>query len=92
LDEAQDLILSLEMLKSWLDQQTYENLIDADMGREKAKLKARAIVSTINAYISALEIVLDPSPEWVLWIEKSDFQNPRVAVVAAPLDPSEYIR
>lgn len=92
LDEAQDLILSLEMLKSWLDQQTYENLIDADMGREKAKLKAKAIVSTINAYISALEIVSDPSPEWVLWIEKSDFQNPRVAVVAAPLDPSEYIR
>ena len=91
-EEAQDLILSLSMLKSWLEKETFENIIDVDLGREKAKLKAKAIISTVGAYIACLELIADPSPEWVLWIEKSDYQNPRVAAVAAPLDPSEYLR
>jgi ATP-dependent DNA helicase DinG len=91
-EEADDLILSLSLLKGWLEQQTFENILDVDLSREKAKLKAKSIISTISAYIACLELIASPSPEWVLWIEKSDYPSSRVAIVAAPLDPSEYLR
>ncbi len=91
-EEARDLIDALALMKDWLESQTFENLIDVDLTREKAKLKARAVASTVGAYIACLELVAEPSPEWVIWIEKSDYAGSRIAIVCAPLDPAEYLR
>jgi ATP-dependent DNA helicase DinG len=90
--EAVDLSLTLSILKKWLEDQTFENLLDVDMSREKAKLKAKGLVATINAYMALLEILAYPNPNWVVWIERSDVTGSRIEVVAAPLDPSVFLR
>ncbi len=90
--EAADLSLTLGILKKWLEDQNFEHLLDVDMSREKAKLKAKSLVATINAYLSLLDILAYPDPNWVVWVERSDVTGSRIEVVAAPLDPSVFIR
>ncbi len=89
--KAQELAATLETMKEWLEEQEFEHLLDVDMARERAKLKAKAIVSTINGYLSCLSLIAHPDPSWVTWIER-DAQNGRVEVVAAPLDVAPFIR
>jgi ATP-dependent DNA helicase DinG len=92
IEEAADLADTLHLLKRWLEEQTFENYLDVDQAREKAKLKAKSIVSTLNAYLTLLDYLAKPDPNWVIWIERSDLSGSRIAVVAAPLDPSTYLR
>ncbi len=92
IEGAPDLSLSLTCLKKWLEEQTFEHLLDVDLMREKAKLKAKALVSTVNAYLALLDHLAQPDPDWVLWIERNDLAGSRIEVVAAPLDPSGLIR
>ena len=62
-DGASDLALSLENLKIWLEEQEFETLLDVGQARERAKLKARALISTTNAYINCLNLLANPNPE-----------------------------
>ena len=89
--QAQQLSATIEVLKTWLDEQTFDNLLDVEMARERAKLKAKAIVSTLNGYLACLSLVAFPDPNWVVWVER-DLQGTRVEIVAAPLDVSPFIR
>lgn len=90
-DGAADLSLSLQTLKKWLEDQTFEHVLDVGIEREKAKLKAKALISTISGYINCLELMAKPNPHWVLWCERGDAASGRFEVVAAPLDASSYI-
>ncbi len=89
--EACHLKSALESLMKWLSEQKFENLINFELAQEKAKLKANALISTIENYIACLELVIQPSDSWVTWVEKRDVSGSRMAIVAAPLDVSEYI-
>ncbi|HEY9787833.1 MAG TPA: helicase C-terminal domain-containing protein [Candidatus Obscuribacterales bacterium] len=91
-DGAADLGLSLQALEKWLDEQTFEHVLDVGQEREKAKLRARALLTTVKGYINCLELMADPSPEWVVWAERGDMSGQRFEVVAAPLDVASYIR
>ncbi|HEY9718684.1 MAG TPA: helicase C-terminal domain-containing protein [Trichormus sp.] len=89
--QAQQLAATIEILKAWLDEQTFDFLLDVEMARERAKLKAKAIISTLNGYLACLSLVAFPDPSWVVWVER-DLQGTRVEIVAAPLDVSPFIR
>jgi ATP-dependent DNA helicase DinG len=91
LDGARSLIDALTNLRDWLNEQAFEHLLDVDMAREKAKLKANALISMINNYITCLNLVTDPDPNWVVWVEKGDGSGSRMQIVAAPLDVSSSI-
>ncbi len=91
LDSAKPLLSSLEELKDWLDRQTFEDILDVDMARDKIKLKAKAIIGTIEGYQHCLSLISEPSLDWVVWAEKQDFAGQRIKVTAAPLDVSEQI-
>lgn len=88
---AKPLADSIETMRNWLEAQEFEHLLDIDQARDRAKLKAKAIVSTLNGYLACLSLISHPDPGWVTWIEK-DMHNTRVEVVAAPLDVSRFIQ
>lgn len=90
-DGVLDLILALQILKRWLKEQEFEQVLDVDMARERAKLKAKALVSTIDKYISCLTLVSEPDDQWVVWAERSDSSYQRLQIIAAPLDVSAFI-
>jgi ATP-dependent DNA helicase DinG len=92
MEDAADLADTLHLLKRWLEEQTFENYLDVDQSREKAKLKAKSIISTLNAYLTLLDYLANPDPNWVIWIERNDLSGSRIAVIAAPLDPSTFLR
>lgn len=89
--QAEDLYATMDALRTWLDEQTFEHLLDVDMARDKAKLKAKALVSTISGYMSCLSLIIQPDPTWVTWVER-DIQSGRIELVAAPLDVSSFVR
>jgi ATP-dependent DNA helicase DinG len=91
IEKASELASTVEALKTWLDEQTFENLLDIDLARDRAKLKAKAIISTLNGYLGCLSLIAHPDPGWVTWVER-DPQGTRVQVVSAPLDVSSFIR
>lgn len=91
IDVAADLSLTLRLLKQWLEDQNYEQLLDVDMAKEKAKLKTKSLLTTINAYLECLNLLAQPSADWVTWVERSDAVA-KIAVNVAPLDPSSYIK
>ncbi|HEY9679934.1 MAG TPA: helicase C-terminal domain-containing protein [Drouetiella sp.] len=91
-DGASDLALSLDQLKAWLEEQEFEHLMDVGLIREKAKLKARALISTATAYIQLLKLLANPDPNWVVWIERGDISGTRIKVLAAPLDVAPFIQ
>lgn len=83
---------SLLNLKKWLEDHEFEDLLDVDMAREKAKLKAKAVLTTVNNYIQCLDVLMQPSGEWVIWSERSDPKFGRFEVVAAPLDAAPFLQ
>jgi ATP-dependent DNA helicase DinG len=91
-DGASDLALSLENLKIWLEEQEFETLLDVGQARERAKLKAKALISTTNAYINCLNLLANPNPNWVVWVERGDISATRIQVLAAPLDVAPFIQ
>lgn len=91
LDNVDDLLLALNVLRDWLSSQEFENLLDVESARDKAKAKAKALTSTATRFIRCLELIHDPNPEWVLWTEKTDMYGGRIEVVAAPLKVSELL-
>lgn len=91
IDGAHEFALTLKQLKNWLEDETFEGVLDVGQERERARLKAKAIISTLAGYINCLELMAKPDPNWVLWIEKGDNNFSKVEVVAAPLDVSGYI-
>jgi ATP-dependent DNA helicase DinG len=88
---AVELIFALKTLRDWLENQTFEHILDVDLLREKAQLKAKSIISTISGYCACLELIAAPSAEWVMWLERTERQEVKIEVVAAPLDPSHFI-
>jgi ATP-dependent DNA helicase DinG len=89
--EAQDLTDALQNLRKWLSDQTFENILDVDQAQEKAKLKAKAIITNIDTYLHCLSLLMDPQPDWVTWVERQDSTAARMSITSAPLDVSEYI-
>ena len=91
IDGAHEFALTLQQLKKWLEDETFEGILDVGSERERARLKAKAIISTLAGYINCLELMAKPDPNWVVWVEKGDNSFSKVEVVAAPLDVSGYI-
>jgi len=89
--QATQLAAMIEILKTWLEEQTFDYLLDVELARERAKLKAKAIISTLNGYLACLSLLAVPDRSWVVWVER-DLQGTRVEIVAAPLDVSPFIR
>lgn len=89
--EAKDLDEALHVLRKWLSDQTFESVLDVDQAQEKAKLKAKAIISNIDTYLHCISLLLDPQPDWVTWVERQDSSASRMSITSAPLDVSEYI-
>jgi len=89
--EAEPLSEALHLLRKWLSDQTFENMLDVDQAQEKAKLKAKAIISNIDTYLHCLSLLMEPQLDWVTWVERQDFSGSRMAITSAPLDVSEYI-
>ena len=92
IEEAKPLLDSLEELKIWLEKQTFEDILDIELAREKAMLKAKALVSTIDGYMHCLSLIYQPSMDWVVWAEKPDFISEKLKVTAAPLDVAPHLR
>ncbi len=90
--EARHLRMALETLGAWLEKQKFEDLLDVDMAREKAKLKAKALISTIKKYVLCLTLLEESSEDWVVWIEQAATPALRLRIVAAPLDVSRFIK
>lgn len=89
-DGAQYLHQALSTLKIWLEEATFENILDVEMAREKAKLKARGLIATINGYLHCLDLLIEPDAAYVVWAER-DFKKQKLEVIAAPLDVSEML-
>ncbi|MBS2004462.1 MAG: DEAD/DEAH box helicase family protein [Cyanobacteria bacterium SZAS LIN-5] len=92
IDGASELALSLENLKVWLEEQEFDTILDVGQARERAKLKARALISTTTAYIHCLQLLANPDPNWVVWVERGDISGSRIQVHAAPLDVAPFIQ
>lgn len=90
-EEAQDLSLALKELRDWLSAQTFDDILDVEMAQEKAKLKAKAIISNIDTYLLCLSLVMAPQLDWVTWVERMDGSGSRMSITSAPLDVSDYI-
>ncbi|MBS1996046.1 MAG: ATP-dependent DNA helicase, partial [Cyanobacteria bacterium SZAS LIN-2] len=86
-----ELTITLKALQQWLEEETFEQILDIDLAREKVQLKAKALASTISGYVRCLELMTMPSPEWVLCLERTERSEVKIEVVAAPLDSSHYI-
>ncbi len=86
-----ELGLALGALKHWLEEETFEQILDIEQAREKVQLKAKAMVSTLSGYMQCLELMTMPSPEWVLCLERSERSEVKIEIIAAPLDSSHYI-
>lgn len=92
IDGAADLGLTMKALRQWLDNQTFDHLLDVDLARDRAKLKAKSLISTIDGYIACLDLMANPSPEWVVWAERADLTGTRLHVIAAPLDVASHLQ
>lgn len=87
-----ELHASLVALRQWLEQQEFDDVLEVDNQREKAKLKAKKLLSTCDSYIQCLDLLSTNDPEWVLWVEKQEgFRGGRIELVAAPLAIDRFI-
>jgi ATP-dependent DNA helicase DinG len=89
---AEDFADALTHLKHWLSQQEFEHLLDHEQAREKAKLKAKSLMTTIDNCLGGLNLLIEPDKDWVVWLSKKDQVGSRVEAVAAPLDVSHYLQ
>lgn len=87
----EDLVEALEDLKTWMEEADFSHILDVDLAREKAQLKAKSLISTICGYTKCLGLLGDPSRDYVTWLERTSANDVKLEVVAAPLDPSTYI-
>lgn len=87
----EDLVEALEDLKTWMEEADFSHILDVDLAREKAQLKAKSLISTICGYTKCLGLLGDPSWDYVTWLERTSANDVKLEVVAAPLDPSTYI-
>ncbi|PWU02791.1 MAG: hypothetical protein C5B53_01280 [Candidatus Melainabacteria bacterium] len=92
IESAMDLAAVLGLLRAWLEEQTFDHLLDYDQAREKAKLKAKALGTRVDNLLSCLQIVAEPEEDWVVWASKADQIGARMEVTAAPLDVSGYVQ
>jgi ATP-dependent DNA helicase DinG len=92
IDSAEHLQTYLEHLKQWLEEQDFAHMLDVDMSREKAKLKAKSLLTTVNNYLHCLELLANPDRNWVVWAEKSERQTDKLEIVAAPLNVAELLQ
>lgn len=83
---------TLSHLKHWLGQQEFEHLLDYEQAREKAKLKAKSLITTIDNCLGGLNLLIEPDKDWVVWLSKNDQVGSRIEAVAAPLDVSHYLQ
>jgi ATP-dependent DNA helicase DinG len=83
---------SLGNLKKWLEEQEFEELLDVDMARDKAKLKAKALMTTVNNYVHCLDLLEKPDKDWVVWAERGDVTGSRFEVIAAPLQVAPFLQ
>ena len=91
-DHASELRNCLQNLKEWLEEQEFEHILDVDMARDRAKLRAKALLTTANNYIHCLDLLEHPDRDWVVWAERGDASGSRFEVVAAPLDVAPFLR
>lgn len=91
IEEAEALLSSLGELREWLDKETFDDVLDVDLARDRLKLKAKALVTTIDKYIHCLGLLHRPSLDWVVWADSQDRVRSKIEVVAAPLVVSNYI-
>ncbi|MBK9143907.1 MAG: ATP-dependent DNA helicase [Candidatus Melainabacteria bacterium] len=90
-EEAIPLLASLTELKEWLDNQDFEDVLDIDLARDRLKLKAKSLSSTIDKYLHCLGLLREPSLDWVVFVDRQEGARGKVEVAAAPLDVSHYI-
>jgi ATP-dependent DNA helicase DinG len=90
-ESAHELAGALGLLKTWLEQEEFDYLVDHEQIREKAKLKAKALLSTVNRFLTCLSLVAEPDPGFVIWLSRKDQIGYRLELVAAPLDVSGYL-
>lgn len=83
---------ALKVFQEWLEEATFDHVPDEGMAREKVKLKAKGLLATTCSYIKTLELLANPDSNWIVSVERSDFQGSRVEVVAAPLDVAPFIQ
>ncbi len=91
-DGAAEFADALSHLKHWLAQQEFEQLLDYEQAREKAKLKAKSLITTIDHCLGGLNLLMEPDKDWVVWLSKNDQVGSRIEAVAAPLDVSHYLQ
>ena len=91
-ESAIELSATLSILAAWLEEQTFDHLLDYEQAREKAKLKARALLTRVDNLLACLRIVAEPDEDWVVWATKKDPVGTRMEVTAAPLDVSGFIQ
>lgn len=92
LDGIPQLRDALYALQEWISSQTFEHILDVDMAREKTKLKAKALNTTIGNYINCLNILEEPGRDWVVFVERPDPKRMQIQVVASPLDVSQMLQ
>ena len=88
---TEDFHTALEELRHWLEECDFSHILDVEMAREKAQLKAKSIISTVSSYTKCLALLGDPSQDYVTWLERTERSDVKLEVVSAPLDPSSYI-
>ncbi|MBI4532846.1 MAG: hypothetical protein HY711_02775, partial [Candidatus Melainabacteria bacterium] len=91
-DNVGDFRAALTNLKKWLEVQEFEHILDVDLAREKAKLKAKAVLTTVENYIQCLDLLESPDGNWVTWIEKVDIPGGKCEVTACPLDVAPLLK
>ncbi len=96
IEQARFLHNHIDMLSKWIEEQDFSHILDVDMAREKIKLKAKAVATTLEGYKHCLETLVEPDPSSVIWAERSgkalQADAQRLEVVAAPLDVSESLK
>jgi ATP-dependent DNA helicase DinG len=90
-DGMQELHAALVVLQQWLEQQEFPDVLEVDNQREKMKLKARKLISTVASYIQCLDLLSTNNPDWVFWAEKQDGFKARIELMAAPLTIDQFI-
>jgi ATP-dependent DNA helicase DinG len=86
LDFAGELLLSIYSLRDWLTSQDFETVMDVDNARDKVKVKAKSLIGSCSRFIECLQLVERPSPEWVLWTDRTDMYGGKLEITAAPLN------
>lgn len=86
-----ELHAALVALEEWLEKQEFTDVLEVDNQREKAKLKAKKLLSTVSSYIECLDLLSTSNPDWVFWVDKQEGFKARVELVGAPLAIDRFL-